>query len=683
MPDVNEYDNEKDWMEACIPAHIDEGKPQDQAVAICASQWAEKGVTVSKSFAFSPDDVSTKAGARNSTKDMERLQAIHDMAVENGAMCKSESDKVSIPMKTTDTVFMGSEIKALGDGRVGGYLVRYSDANTPDLTGDFFDADTYLGDPSSVDVYYNHGVDPIVRRSVIGKATLRKDAVGMWAEAQLAMRDEYEKQIYKLAEDGKLGWSSGSAGHLVEREPAGKAYKITRWPIVEASLTPTPAEWRNQAIPLKSLITAHASEAVAEHAADNKTAGNIPAQETTGGIQMDETELKALIDGAVKSAAGLAATEAVKAYAESQATVKAGTLVVTADEADRAASGNPFKGLGEFMAAVATAETRPNRIDIRLLPQKATGANETIPSQGGFLLPANLRKPMIERMYNTGEILKRVNVDPISQGNGISLFGLDETSRADASRDGGILAYWTAEAGSMTSTKPKWREANMKLNDLTALVYATNDMLDDQTYLQSWMSRKVPAALKFKVEDALVNGLGVGAPLGFLGTSDSPGPCLVQVTRTDASKVQYADIVNVWARRWIGGSNYVWLINQDVEPQLLSMTIGSYTAAYLPPGGLSAAPYGTLMGKPVIPVEYMPTLGTLGDITLADLGTMLAIDKATGVSQESSIHVAFVTNETAFRWTYRFDAQPEWNSPLTPYKGSATVSPFVALTASS
>ena len=43
----------------------------------------------------------------------------------------------------TDTLLaIGGAIKALGDGRVAGYLVRYTNATTPDLTGDYFDAGT-------------------------------------------------------------------------------------------------------------------------------------------------------------------------------------------------------------------------------------------------------------------------------------------------------------------------------------------------------------------------------------------------------------------------------------------------------------------------------------------------------------------------------------------------------------
>jgi hypothetical protein len=75
----------------------------------------------------------------------------------------------------------------------------------------------------------------------------------VFVQGELELRDKYEKAIYTLAEQGKLGWSSGSMSHLVTKTPNGKSFEIEAWPIGEASLTPTPVEGRTTAVPLKSL----------------------------------------------------------------------------------------------------------------------------------------------------------------------------------------------------------------------------------------------------------------------------------------------------------------------------------------------------------------------------------------------------------------------------------------------
>jgi len=100
---------------------------------------------------------------------------------------------------------------------------------------------------------------------------------------------------------------------------------------------------------------------------------------------------------------------------------------------------------------------------------------------------------------------------------------------------------------------------------------------------------------------------------------------------------------------------------------------------FMPPGGLSGSMYGTLLGRPIIEVEYASTLGTLGDVILASLSQYQGIQKG-GVESASSIHFVFDHDETVFRFVYRFDGQPTWNSAVTPHSGSAnTVSPFVVL----
>jgi HK97 family phage major capsid protein len=127
--------------------------------------------------------------------------------------------------------------------------------------------------------------------------------------------------------------------------------------------------------------------------------------------------------------------------------------------------------------------------------------------------------------------------------------------------------------------------------------------------------------------------------------------------------------------------NAVWLISQDVEPQLYSMSMAVGTGGvpvYMPAGGVSGQPYGTLFGRPVMPSEYCDTVGDLGDIILADFSQYLLLKKD-GLKSDSSIHVNFVYDETAFRWVYRVDGQPAWASELTPKNGGSTQSPFVTL----
>ena len=113
----------------------------------------------------------------------------------------------------------------------------------------------------------------------------------------------------------------------------------------------------------------------------------------------------------------------------------------------------------------------------------------------------------------------------------------------------------------------------------------------------------------------------------------------------------------------------------------MSVAVGTGgVPVYLPATGASQSGYSTLFGRPVVPIEQCSTLGDAGDIILADMSQYWAIDKG-GVNQASSMHVQFLTDETAFRATYRADYRPMWTSALTPFKGSNTLSPFITLAA--
>jgi len=136
-------------------------------------------------------------------------------------------------------------------GHVKGYLVRFGDSKATDLEGDYFTKATDYGFPLEegkrvpLNVYYHHGMDSQVGKKSIGSGFIKMDADGLWYEAQLDMADEYGKMIAKLCKQGKMGFSSGAAAHMVERKSMGGASEIIRWPIAEATITPTPAEYRN------------------------------------------------------------------------------------------------------------------------------------------------------------------------------------------------------------------------------------------------------------------------------------------------------------------------------------------------------------------------------------------------------------------------------------------------------
>jgi len=342
-----------------------------------------------------------------------------------------------------------------------------------------------------------------------------------------------------------------------------------------------------------------------------------------------------------------------------------------------------FNSLGEQLAAVARyflGGKDNGSLDPRLV-RAPTGAGEIDPSAGGFLVQTDFSTAVFMRAYEMGELLGRVEKMSLSTAaNSIKIPAVDETSRVTGSRWGGVQSYWVGEGNNPGATKPKFRLVELDLKKLMSLMYITDELIADASVLTSLAGKAFSEEIMWMTEDGIFEGTGNGMPLGIMNS-----PCLVTINKQtgQASKtILYENVVGMWARCW-GRSrqNAIWTINQDNEPQLYTMSQVIGTAGvpvYLPANGLSGRPYGSLYGREVIPLEYNNTLGTAGDIVLGDYSQYVLADKG-GIQAASSMHVAFLTDEMVFRITYRVDGEPIWNAPLTPAKGSATLSPFVAL----
>ena len=349
---------------------------------------------------------------------------------------------------------------------------------------------------------------------------------------------------------------------------------------------------------------------------------------------------------------------------------------------DNRASKEKFASLGEQLAAVMKASMPGGHADPRLF--NATGANETVPSEGGFMVQTDFTQELLKQVYQTGQLVSRCRKVTISgSANAMTINGVDETSRATGSRYGGIRGYWVDEAAEKTASKPTFRKIELKLKKLIGLCYATDELLDDVAALGGIIRDGFVSEFGFLLDDAVMNGTGAGQPLGILNAG-----CLVsQAAETGqvAATVVAENVIKMYSRLFASSrANSVWFINQNVEPQLHTMSIAVGTGGYplyMPPGGLMASPYGMLLGRPVIPIEQCQSLGTVGDIVLADLTSGYILAEKGGVKSDMSIHVKFVYDESVFRFVLRVDGQPVRATPLTPYKGGAnfTQSHFVAL----
>jgi hypothetical protein len=140
----------------------------------------------------------------------------------------------------------GAALKAVETGDVEGLLVVFGNPDAVDLENEFFTRDTDFGRLRETPIWLNH-TQPVKTASgvilveePIGYGALEITDEGVIIRGLLDAKYRYLAQIAP-----ELGWSSGTAAHLVMREAVGKATFIKRWLLgLDASITPTPAEPR-------------------------------------------------------------------------------------------------------------------------------------------------------------------------------------------------------------------------------------------------------------------------------------------------------------------------------------------------------------------------------------------------------------------------------------------------------
>lgn len=352
--------------------------------------------------------------------------------------------------------------------------------------------------------------------------------------------------------------------------------------------------------------------------------------------------------------------------------------------ARRADPENPWKSFGEFLGAVAKSSTPGGSTDPRLYAGP-TGGSSMVPGEGGFLLRPTWSDMLLRRGREQSKLLPRTTTIPIGPGSdSFEAPYLQQTDRSSAStRFGGVQVYRRAEADTVTATKiDQFKKFELRLEDMMGLAYVTERQLQDIVALGAYIEDAFASAMAFKSDDELIRGTGAAQALGVLNA-----PNLITVAKEGgqaADTVLALNVINMFSRmlpRSMG--NAVWYINTGVLPQLMQMYVAAGTGGqlvYMPPGGLTEAPYGTLFGRPVDAIEHCSAIGDVGDVLFADFSEYLVIEKG-GLDTADSMHVRFLYNERVFRFIYRMNGQPKEPAAITPYKGSTTLSSFVTLAA--
>lgn len=343
-----------------------------------------------------------------------------------------------------------------------------------------------------------------------------------------------------------------------------------------------------------------------------------------------------------------------------------------------------FAHLGEFLMQVQRGTVSPQHMDQRLQIRAdiATEYSSSDPgNEGGYAIPPDFREQIMTKLFGETTMLGRTDVMTTST-NAITI-PIDENEPWAAT---GLQVYWEGEGATKRTSVVDLDQQTVRANKIAAVIPVTDELLADAPAMDGYIRRKVPEKIDFKVTMGIIQGSGTGEPLGILNSNSR---VTVDPGAAAAGSIQFPHITEMYARMPAQSrSNAVWLVHPEMEPALMTMAFMTAPAAavpdlpvpvYLPAGGLSQSPYGTLMGRPVVPTQACNELGTEGDIIFADLKQYMSVVKSGGIKLDVSIHVYFLQDLTAFRFVLRIGGRPWWKRPIQPRTGTFTMSPFVVL----
>ena len=338
----------------------------------------------------------------------------------------------------------------------------------------------------------------------------------------------------------------------------------------------------------------------------------------------------------------------------------------------------PFASLGEQLRAVMLAAkgTPDNRL---AAVNEAQGINTQTGTDGAFAIQEDFAGTIIETAATTGDILSRV--DSYTSGaaaNAVRFMTCDETDVSE-SVYGGVQAYWASEAATVAASKPKFYETRIDLEKLMAFIYITDEALEDMPFMSGLLNNAMATAANRLLEGAVVDGDGVGKPLGIL---HAPSLVTVDKETSQTETLTFQNIARMYGRmlpRCKAGA--VWVMHPDLAEELPFLTLPIGTGGvpvYLPPTGATGTPYATLYGKPIIETDRRHVVGSKGDIGLFDLKQYMLLRKGT-VKQDMSIHVEFLTAQNCFRLQLRAGGAPKGKHAVKLKNSKVLRSPFVVL----
>ena len=482
---------------------------------------------------------------------------------------------------------------------IGGLAVVYGGQ---DLQGDTFDSQTdYMTEHSSdrMPVLFDHALGEVKNTLGVVTKVEERDA-GLWFEAQIDRAKAYAAEVLELIKQGKLGYSTGSVAHLVQRLEG----HIKRWPIYELSLTPQPAEPRTLGVDfLKTLglavpelpgegkkaiegeepkiAEAAASVIVSDNVKTNmetimsedvKTTDTQPEPEVKAPEAIQQPDIKAMIASAMNDIAAEHATESGGILTDAPATKK-----VTALGGDHD-GGDAFKHW---------CKTGHDNYYTKAALQEGTA------TEGGILVPEGLYDRIIAKRDEASV--------PHRSGALVINTGLDSVQVPSENATGAFAI--TAEEAAYNQSEPTFTSNVVTVYKFTNETKVSDELLaDDQTDLEPFLADMWGRSLAAMYNQYTLIGTGSSQPKGvFVGGTAG-------LTLAGTGAITAAEVVELYHKLPdFYSEGAVWTTRNATLGAIRGLTGNPFLFNPTPQGD---APYGDLYAKRVLLSDQVPAMAT-------------------------------------------------------------------------
>ena len=556
--------------------------------------------------------------------------------------------------------------------RIGGYLVRFGSPDSVDTDGDFFTPATDFGTHQTSVVLYNHGLDDRLGLTTLDdSATLKRDLVGIWIEAQLNLRDQWHRAIYELAEKGKLSWSSGTAKHLVRRQREGRAHRITRWHLgLDASLTPTPADVQTVAIAMKSLpnlslpqpptpspigegelnglskrefeeenypITKAKNEfAVGCNSSTKISHTDHKTQQIRGEIKMteentvqDEVIMEPALVQTIVEQVAQRVSEQVSQQVESRFAemTSAGGGVQVGNIKRVTSLGFRDDATQSFMHWIKTGDYGA----IKAALQEDTN------TEGGYLVPNDFSKQIIGKRneFSIPRILP--NLTRLSTSSKQVDIPVESSS--------GLVFGITSEEASYDEVEPTFTQKQVTVHKFTRKLVMSEELeADEGAGLQEFLANWVGHAVARTENQYFITGTGSSQPEGITvgGTS------ALTLANTDSIVAsEIPDMVATLGAEYLDGA--VWMMRRATEHSIRALQGNQFLFATTPQGGNRE-----LWGYSVFNSDQVPAMATSAKSLIFMNPAYYAWVDRGGLTVQRDPYSSADTGQIVLRWSFRF-----------------------------